>query len=115
MICRLVPTILPRQLLQRILQSSDISTDDAIGQRLAVFEQDKGRHGVHAKFLSYPREFIHIDLDETDIGVGFAELADNWRNSLAGTAPSSEKVDENGAGGGQRSEFGFTGKERLRC
>ncbi|RAO71927.1 uncharacterized protein BHQ10_007939 [Talaromyces amestolkiae] len=87
-------------LLDSILQGPNICASNAIRKLLAIFEQDKCRHGSYTKI---PRDLlllINVYLEKAHICIGFAEFADFGSNSFARTAPCGEEVDNNGTGGG---------------
>lgn len=81
------------QLFYFVFQRADIGADNAVGKRLAVLEEDKGRHGGDAQFGSDLRELVNVDLEEAHGRVGLAELADPRSDVPAGRAPGGEEVD----------------------
>jgi hypothetical protein len=85
------------------LELLHISTNNTVNL-FAILEYHKGGHGVHAQLLGYSLQLVDIDLDEPNVLVLLAELADNGGNGLAGTTPRSEEVDDDGAGGGKSFE-----------
>jgi hypothetical protein len=64
-------------------------------------------------FLRYRASLVDIDLDEFHVGVGFAELSDHRSDGLAGTAPGSEEVDDDGPGGDEGFEDDGAGSEDV--
>jgi hypothetical protein len=55
-------------------------------------------------FLRYRASLVDIDLNEFHVGIGFAELSDDWSDGLARAAPGSEEIDDDGAGGDEGFE-----------
>ena len=88
-----------RDFLDSALQGLHVCTHDRISIGLAILEHNKCRHGPHVHLLCDLTVLIDVHLDEAHVGVGFAELSDNGRDSLAGTAPGREEVDDDGTGG----------------
>ena len=90
-----------RKLFDFGLELLHIPTDYTVLQGLAILEQDKSRHGVHLQVPRDRRHLVDIDLNESDVCVGLAELSNDGGNGFARTAPSSEKIDNNGSGRGE--------------
>lgn len=59
----------------------------------------EGRHSRDAVVGSDLSELVNVNLVELDAGVLVAELLEERRDGLAGTAPGGEEVDDDGAGG----------------
>lgn len=97
-------TLLCSNFLDGCLQLLHVSTHDALLLQLAILVQDESGHSAHLQFLCHRTDLINVDLNEAHIGVGFAELADHWRDGLARTAPGCEEVDDHGTVGGKRLE-----------
>ena len=85
------------------LELLHVSTTNTLNL-LAILENHKGGHGVHAQVLCHGLQLVHVHLDKPNVWVLLAELSDDGGNGLAGTTPRSEEVDDDGAGGGEGFE-----------
>lgn len=61
---------------------------------LSILEGKESGHGTHTQFLSDVGDLVDVDLDELRIGMLSAELFEDGRDRLAGTAPDRIAVNE---------------------
>lgn len=90
--------------LNSVLQLLHIPAHNPLIEGFTILKQDEGRHSADLQFLSDRADLIDVDLQELDVCVGLAELADDGGDGLAGAAPGGEEVDDDGAGGSQGFE-----------
>lgn len=101
----------PRQSAKRLcrdflnlgLELLHITTNNAV-DLLAILEHHKCGHSVDAQFTGDTLQLVHIHLEETNIFVLLAELADNRGDGLARSTPGCEEVNDDGAGGDEGFE-----------
>ena len=78
---------------------------------LAVLEEKESGHGTDTELGSNLGQLVDVDLVELGVGVLVAELLDLGGDGLARTAPGSEAVNDDVAGGLAKDllvEFGLT-------
>jgi hypothetical protein len=86
---------LRNQSLDASLQGGRVRTDN-IGDLLAVLEEHEGGHGTDTELGGNVGELIDVDLVELGLGVGLGELLNLGGDGLAGTAPRSKAVEDDG-------------------
>lgn len=91
-------TNLCKQLLDTSLDSRRVGATDHV-DLLAVLEEEEGGHSRDLVVGSDLAELVNIHLVELDASVLLAHLLNSGGDGLAGTAPLSEEVDEDGLGG----------------
>lgn len=95
--------------LNLCLKFLHVTANNAI-HLLAVLENDKGGHSVHAQFPRNTLQLVHIHLDKTNVFVLLAHFADNGSDGLAGSTPGCEEVNDDGAGGSEGFEDDLAGR-----
>lgn len=87
-----------KQLLDSGLDSGRVGATDHL-DLLAVLEEEESGHSGDTVVSSDLAELVDVDLVELDAGVCLGHLLDGRGDGLAGTAPLSKEVDEDGVGG----------------
>lgn len=87
-----------------ILQGLHVSAHNRLSMELAILEHNERRHSPHFHILCDLTVLIDVHLNEAYVLVGFTKLSDDGRDGLAGTAPGSEEVNDDGAGRGEGLE-----------
>ena len=90
------PHLLGQQLLKTSLDTRGVGATDSLDDLAALVELESG-HGGDTVFGGDAGELVDVDLDEADALVLVAQLLEDGRDGLAGTAPGGEVVDDDGA------------------
>lgn len=72
------------------------TADSEVVAFLAILVEEEGGHGGDAVVSGNSGELVNVNLVELDGGDAVAQLLDDGRNGLAGTAPGGEEVDDDG-------------------
>lgn len=85
-----------RDSLDTSLQRPKVGTTNAL-HLLTILHQDEGWHSSDIELGSHTTQLINIDLDEANVLVLLAQLADLGSNGAARTTPGGIEVDNGGA------------------
>ena len=87
-----------QELLESSVDGGGVGTLDLTNLLATLAEVESG-HGGDTVVSSDGGELVNVNLVEGDGGGGLAQLLDGGADSLAGTAPGGEEVNDDGAGG----------------